>query len=101
MKIKKDDPVVVIAGKDKGKKGTVSKALPSERKVVIAGVNIKKVHRRRRSKKEESQVLEVPYPIDVSNVAIVDPESGEPSRVGKKKTQTGYVRISKKSGKEI
>ncbi|MGM0629126.1 MAG: 50S ribosomal protein L24 [Patescibacteria group bacterium] len=101
MKIKKDDPVVVITGKDKGKRGTVSKALPSERKVVISGVNIKKVHRRSRGSKEEGQILEVPYPVDVSNVAIADPESGEPSRVGKKKTQEGYVRISKKSGKEI
>lgn len=101
MKIKKDDSVVVITGKDKGKRGTVSKAIPSEGKVVISGVNVKKVHARSKSKKEKGQILEIAYPVDVSNVAFVDPDSGKPSRVAKKKTDKGYVRISKKSGKEI
>ncbi|MFP4539585.1 MAG: 50S ribosomal protein L24 [Candidatus Paceibacterota bacterium] len=101
MKIKKGDPVIVIAGKDKGKKGNVAKALPKEGKVIISGVNVKKVHQRRRNKKEPSQILEISYPIDVSNVAIVDPELKTASRVGKKKTDSGFVRISKKSGKEI
>ncbi len=101
MKIKKGDPVIVIAGKDKGKKGKVSRSLPKEGKVVIPGVNIKKVHLRRRSKKEQSQILERSYPIDISNVAIIDPDLKVASRVGKKKTEKGFVRISKKSGKEI
>ena len=101
MKIKKDDPVIVITGKDKGKKGTVTKAIPSEGKVVISGVNKKKVHRRGKSKSDKSQILEISYPVDVSNVAIVDPDTGKPSRIGKKETKNGFVRISKKSGKEI
>ena len=101
MKIKKDDPVIVIAGKDKGKKGTITKALPKEGKVIISGVNVRKVHRRSRNKNEKSQILEISYPIDVSNVAIIDPEFKKASRIGKKKTETGFVRISKKSGKEI
>lgn len=101
MKIKKGDPIIVIAGKDKGKKGTVSKALPREGKVVIPGVNIKKVNIRGKSKKEKSQIIDVAYPINVSNVAIVDPELKVASRIGMKKTEKGFVRISKKSGKEI
>ncbi len=101
MKIKKGDPVIVITGKDKGKKGTVARALPKEGKVVISGVNVKKVHQRRRSKNEKSQILERAYPIDASNVAIVDPEHKMASRIGKKKTEKGYIRISKKSGKEL
>ncbi len=101
MKIKKGDSVIVITGKDKGKKGKVTRALPKEGRVVISGVNVKKVHHRRKSKNEKSQILERAYPIDVSNVAIVDPELKVPSRVGKKNTDKGFVRVSKKSGKEI
>ena len=101
MKIKKGDPIIVIAGKDKGKKGTVSKAFPVEGKVIVPGVNIKKVSVRRKSKKEKGQIVDVAYPIDVSNVAIVDPDLKVASRIGKKKTDKGFVRISKKSGKEI
>lgn len=101
MKIKKEDSVIVITGKDKGKKGTVTKAMPAEGRVVISGVNVKKVHRRGKGKGDKSQILEVSYPIDVSNVAIVDPDTGKPSRVGKRKTEKGFVRISKRSGKEI
>jgi large subunit ribosomal protein L24 len=102
MKIIKGDSVIVIAGKDKGKKGTVAKALPKEGKVVISGVNIKKLHRRSKDKKQQGgQILEKAYPVDVSNVAIIDPELKVASRVGKKKTEKGFVRISKKSGKEI
>lgn len=101
MKIKKGDQVIVITGKDKGKKGLIKKALPKVKKVVISGVNIKKVHARSKNKKEKGQILEVAYPIDVSNVAIVDPDLKVASRVGKKKTDKGNVRISKKSGKNI
>ncbi len=101
MNIKKGDPVVVITGKDKGKKGTVSKALPKEGKVIVSGVNVKKVNFRRKNKGEKGQTVEIAYPVDVSNVAIVDPELKVASRIGKKKTEKGFVRISKKSNKEV
>ena len=90
--------MVVITGKDKGKTGSVSRALPRESSVVISGVNVKKVHKRRRSKKERSQIFERAYPIDVSNVALVDPKSKKPTRIGKKENNGVRVRFAKKSG---
>jgi large subunit ribosomal protein L24 len=70
MKIKKGDNVIVIAGSNKGKKGKVLKAIPSENKVVVEGVNMKKKSRKARSKNEQSQILELAMPIHVSNVAL-------------------------------
>ncbi len=101
MKIKKGDTIVVLSGKDKGKQGTVSRSLPKEGKVVVSGVNVKKIHRRRKSKKERSQILEAAYPIDVSNVALVDPDTKTPTRVRVQKGEKGPVRVSTKSNKEI
>jgi large subunit ribosomal protein L24 len=69
MKIKKGDNVIVIAGANKGKKGKVLKAIPTENKVVVEGVNIKKKARKARAKGEVSQMVEMAMPIHVSNVA--------------------------------
>lgn len=69
MKIKKGDNVIVIAGASKGKKGKVLKAIPSENKVVVEGVNVHKKSRKAMKKGEQSQVLEIAMPIHVSNVA--------------------------------
>lgn len=68
MKIKKGDNVLIIAGKDKGKKGAVVKALPKEDKVVVAGVNIAKKHTRARKAGEKGQTVEKTMPVHVSNV---------------------------------
>ncbi|MBU6431139.1 MAG: 50S ribosomal protein L24 [Patescibacteria group bacterium] len=101
MKIKKNDNVMVIAGKDKGKTGKVIKALPERDMVVIAGVNIKKKHQRPQKSGQKGQIVEKTLPIHVSNVMIVDPSTGKRSRIGKKMVGGKYVRVSKKSGKEI
>lgn len=69
MKIKKGDNVIVIAGANKGKKGKVLKAIPTENKVVVEGVNIKKIARKARKKGEVSQMVEMAMPLHVSNVA--------------------------------
>ena len=101
MKIKKNDTVTVIAGKDKGATGTVSKVLPDEGKVIVSGVNVK-THHRRGSKQEAGQKLEKEAPIDVSNVALVDPDTGRPTRAGYQVDEKGAKkRVSKKSGKEV
>jgi len=84
MKIKKGDTVVVISGKDKGKKGKVSKALPREDRVIIDGVNIKKKHMRPRKGGEKGQILEISTPIHVSNVAL----EGKMRKVSKTKSST-------------
>ncbi len=101
MKIKKNDNVIVIAGKDKGKTGKVIKALPERDMVVIAGVNVKKKHQRPQKSGQKGQVVDKTLPIHISNVMILDPSTGKRTRVGMKLVGEKYVRISKKSGKEI
>ncbi len=72
MKIKKGDNVIIIAGKDKGKKGTVVKALPKEDKVVVSGVNVAKKHARPRKTGEKGQTVEKTMPVHVSNVKKIE-----------------------------
>jgi large subunit ribosomal protein L24 len=69
MKIKKGDNVIILAGSDKGKRGKVMKAIPSENKVVVEGVNMKKKSMKARRKNEQGQVVAIAMPINVSNVA--------------------------------
>ncbi len=70
MKIKKGDKVRVIAGANKGKKGTVVKAIPSENKVIVEGVNMRKKSHKSQKRGDQSQILEIAMPINVSNVAL-------------------------------
>lgn len=69
MHIKKDDKVIVLTGKDKGKTGTVTRALPRENKVIVSGVNVLKVHQKARRGGEKGQIIEKTMPINASNVA--------------------------------
>ena len=101
MIIKKGDNVIVITGKDKGKKGKVTKALPSMDKVVIDGVNIKKRHTKPKKSGQKGQIIEIAAPLHVSNVQIVDPKDGKPTRVGVKIVGDKKVRVSKRTGVEI
>ncbi len=71
MRIKKGDKVIVITGKDKGKTGQVIKAFPKEMKVLIDGVNVKKLHKRPRRQNEKGKIVEQATPINVSNVKLV------------------------------
>ncbi len=71
MKIKKDDKVIVLTGKDKGKSGTVTKAFPKENKVVVSGINVLKVHQKARKAGEKGQIVDKTMPINVSNVKKV------------------------------
>ncbi len=71
MKIKKDDKVIVLTGKDKGKSGTVTKAMPKSGKVIVSGINISKVHQKPRKSGEKGQILDKAMPIDVSNIRKV------------------------------
>ncbi len=72
MKIKKGDNVIVIAGSNKGKTGKVVKAIPSENKVIVEGVNLRKKAHKAKNKGDQSQILEIAMPIHVSNVAKKD-----------------------------
>ncbi|MEZ4200236.1 MAG: 50S ribosomal protein L24 [Candidatus Paceibacterota bacterium] len=99
MKIKKGDNVMVIAGKDKGKTGTVLEAMPKTDQVLIEGINVKTKHQKNRRLHTRGQVIEKPAPLHVSNVAVV--EGKKPVRVGYKVEDGKKVRVSKKTGKEI
>ncbi len=101
MKIKKGDNVIVISGKDKGKTGKVSRSFPRENKVIISGVNIKKIHKRPTKSGQKGQVIDQASPIHVSNVMIADPKNNKPSRVGFLKKGDKKERVSKKSGSAI
>lgn len=101
MKLKKGDNVIVIAGKNKGKKGTIAKILVEKNRVVIEGVNVMKKHVRAKKNGEKGQVISIAMPFHASNVMIVDPKTGKPSRIGKKKVGEKMVRIARKSGQEI
>jgi large subunit ribosomal protein L24 len=101
MKIKKDDQVLITSGKDKGKKGKVLEVFPRENKVVVEGVNIAKKHYRPRQQGEKGQMIEKPQPIDVSNIKLICPKCGYPSRVGYRINGEAKERICKKCGQAI
>jgi large subunit ribosomal protein L24 len=100
-KVKKGDQVVVIAGKDKGKRGEVLRVIPDEGRLVVQGVNVVTKHTRP-SMTSQGGLVKKEATIHVSNVAHVDPTSKEPTRVGFKVLEDGTkVRIARKSGEQI
>lgn len=102
MHVRTGDKVVVISGKDKGKEGTILKAIPSKERIVVEGVNIVKKHQKPSQMNPEGGILEVEAPIHVSNVMHIDPESGERTRIRYEVKEDGTkVRVAAKSGKEL
>jgi large subunit ribosomal protein L24 len=103
IRLKKGDTVVVLSGKYKGKTGKVLATHPRENKVTVEGINIVKKHQKPSRAYPQGGIIEITKPIWVSKVAIVDPATKKPSRIGYKiDEKTGEkVRIFKKSGKEI
>ncbi len=103
MKIRKEDKVIIIAGKDKGKTGTVVLAMPKEGKVVVEGMNIAKKHIKSRGQNKKGQIVEIAMPMDASNVALIDPKTKKATRVRlEKDAKTGKItRIAVKSGSVI
>ncbi len=102
LHVKKDDTVIVITGKDKGKKGRVIAAFPRENRVLVEGVNLVTKHTRPSQQNPQGGIIKQEAPIHVSNVMHVDPKSGQPTRIGYKILENGKkVRIAKKSGAQI
>lgn len=89
MKIKKGDKVKILAGKDKGKTGKVLQVFPSKNKVSVEGLNLLIKHMRPRRQDEKGQRIEFPAPMDLSNMMLVCPKCGKPTRVGYKETKVG------------
>jgi large subunit ribosomal protein L24 len=101
LKIKKNDKVIILAGKDKGKKGDVIKVFPKEMKVLVSGINKAKKSVRPTQYNPQGGIIDIEKPIHYSNVALVDPKTESATRIGYKILDDGKkVRYSKKS-KEI
>ncbi|MGU3919312.1 50S ribosomal protein L24 [Listeria monocytogenes] len=101
MHVKKGDKVKVITGKDKGKSGKVLAAFPKKDRVLIEGINMVKKHTKPSNINPQGGILNVEAPIHVSNVMLIDPKTGEPTRVGYKVKGDKKVRVAKKSGEVI
>jgi large subunit ribosomal protein L24 len=100
-KIKKGDRVVVLSGKDKGKHGEVVRSLPKEMKVVVSGVNVVTRHKKPSQVNPQGGLERSEAPIHVSKVAIEDPKTGKPTRVGFRIENGQKVRVAKRSGEVI
>ncbi|QDX92156.1 50S ribosomal protein L24 [Brevibacterium sp. JNUCC-42] len=102
MHVKKGDMVIVTAGKDKGKKGQILAALPKKDRVLVEGINLVKKHARPSQANPQGGIVTQEAAIHVSNVSLIDPKSGKPTRVGYKVLENGTkVRVAKKSGEVI
>ncbi|MEI8145390.1 MAG: 50S ribosomal protein L24 [Alphaproteobacteria bacterium] len=100
-KIRKGDKVVVLAGRDKGRTGEVIQVMPTEGRALVRGVNIVKRHQRQ-TQNQQGGIISKEAPIHLSNVAIADPKTGKPTRVGFKVLADGKkVRVAKQSGETI
>ena len=99
LHVVKGDTVRVVRGDDKGKEGKILRVFRKTGRVTIEGVNIVKKHRKARRAEEQSQIMEMPAPVHASNVMLLDPKSGEPSRIRHRVDTDGTKeRISAKSG---
>jgi len=102
MKIRKGDTVRVLAGKDKGREGQVTRAIPSQEKVIIEGVNLAKRHQKPTSATLQGGIIDKAMPLHVSNVAVISPSDGKPTRVGYRLDVDGRkVRICRRTGVDI
>ena len=100
MRIRKNDVVTVITGKDKGKKGKVLKAMPKEEKLIVEGVNMQTKHQKQK-RNVKAEIKHQEGPIHVSNVMYFDKKANAPSKIGFKLENGKKVRIAKKSGSVI
>lgn len=102
LHIKKGDTVYVNAGEDKGKKGKVLQVNPDKQTAIVEGVNFVKKHTKPTNEHPNGGIIEKEAPVHISNLNVLDPESGKPTRVGRRLNEDGkLVRYAKKSGKEI
>lgn len=101
MTIKAGDNVLVITGKDKGKQGKVMEVFPETNRVTVDGVNVVKKHQKPRSQQDKGGIISKVAPIDASNVMVVCPSCGKPSRVAHKEVNGKKVRVCKKCGTSL
>ena len=100
-KIRKGDTVVILSGKDKGRTGEVTKAMPKEGKVIVSGINVHARHRKPTQQNPQGGIERKEAPMHISKVAIADPKSGKPTRVRFEERDGKKVRVAAKSGELI
>jgi len=100
-RIRTGDRVMLLSGKDKGKSGVVLEVRPKEQRVLVEGVNIMKRHTKPRPPNEPGGVIERPAPIHMSNVSLIDPKDGRPTRVRIKEIDGVRVRVAARSGEKL
>jgi len=101
MRIKKGDTVLILKGKDRGKQAKVLKGLPGQGRVLVEGVNIKKIHKRPRREGEKGQIVEVAAPLETSRVQLVCPQCHKATRVGYKRERGKKQRVCRKCSRHI
>lgn len=101
MKIKRNDTVKIISGKDRGKTGKVTHVFSDKHRIVVEGVNVHKRHQRAKKQGEKGQIVQMPMPIDVSNAVLICSACNKPARVAKKIVGKKKVRACKKCGAEL
>ncbi len=102
LHIKKNDEVIVLSGEDKGKKGKVLKVIVDKRRAIVEGVNVVSRHTKPNAKHPNGGIVQQEASIDMSNLSLIDPKSGKPTRIAIKRNEDGKkIRVAKKSGEEI
>lgn len=102
LKIKKGDTVYVLSGEDRGRQGRVLEVLPAKGRAIVEGINIVSKSAKPSAKHPQGGIIKMEAPLHISNLSLLDPKSGKPTRVGFRKDEKGNtVRFSKKSGEEI
>ncbi|MDE6683794.1 50S ribosomal protein L24 [uncultured Duncaniella sp.] len=101
LHIKKGDVVYVLAGEDRGKEGRVLKVLVQKQKAIVEGVNMVTKATKPNAQHPQGGLIKMEAPIAISNIALIDPKSGKPTRISIRRENGKVIRISKKSGEEI
>lgn len=101
LHIKKDDTVIVLTGADKGKKGKVLKVIVDDNRAIVEGVNMVSKSTKPSAKNPQGGIIKQEAPIHISNLSLIDPKSGKPTRIAIKREGKKVTRIAKKSGEEI
>lgn len=101
MKLKRNDEVIIVKGKDKGKRGKIEKVFTKENKILIPGINLYKKHYKSRMQNKPSEIIEITKPFPVGNVAIICPNCKKQARIGYKMDNKEKIRICKKCNKKI
>jgi large subunit ribosomal protein L24 len=101
LRLKKGDRVIVLAGKDVGKQGEITRVLPEKGRVIVAGVNVAKKHQRATKATSQGGIIDKDMPIDISNVALVCPSCDRATRVGYRVDEDAKHRVCKKCGKDL